>query len=397
MTRRVLVIVEVAVALVLLVSAGLLLRSLQRLFAVSPGFDSAHVLTMQVKAAGHAYDRDPNVQRFFEQVLTAVRAVPGVQDAAFTTQLPLSERSDKYGYDVPARPGQTDDGDDGSAFRYMVTPDYFQAMRIPLLRGRLLDQHDIAGGPESILINESFAKRVFPGKDPIGQRIRFGPEIGSDTRPWDVIVGVVGGVRQESLALAEPDAFYVNMGQWSWVDNTQTLVVRTAGDPAALGPAVRAAVWSVDKDQPVIRMATMESLVQRSAAQRRFALIIFEAFGLVALLLAATGIYGVLSGSVTERTREIGVRVALGASRGGILRLVLQQGMTLTGLGILIGLFGAAAATQALVTLLFGVSRLDPTTYVGVIVLLFGVSVLACWLPARRAARVDPVLALRAE
>jgi ABC-type antimicrobial peptide transport system permease subunit len=204
-------------------------------------------------------------------------------------------------------------------------------------------------------------------------------------------------VRQLSLATNEPDAFYTTYTQWDWVDSTQTIVVRARGDAASLASAVRAAIWSVDKDQPIVRVATMQSLVTTSEAQRRFALMLFEAFAFVGLMLAATGIYGVLSGSVTERTREIGVRSALGASRGSILTLIVRQGMTLTATGIAIGLLGALAASQALITLLFGVSRLDPVTYSGVIGLLLGVSLIACSLPAWRAAQVDPSITLRAE
>lgn len=399
MTRRVLVVAEVAIALVLLVSAGLLLRSLRRLFAITPGFEASHLLTMQVEASGHRYDPDVARYRFFEQALEAVRGVPGVTSAAFTSQLPLSDDFEKYGYEFASVPSDNNPNEDESAFRYAVTPDYFRTMRIPLRNGRLLDLHDIAGAPEAILISESFAKRKFPWRDPIGQRIRLGPELGEWGRnhPWDIIVGVVGDVKQASLALNQPDAFYVAMGQWSWVDSVETLVVRTAGDAAALAPSVRNAIWSVDKNQPVVRVATMDELVAKSAAQRRFALVLFEAFGIVALVLAATGIYGVLSGSVTERTREIGVRAALGASPGSILSLVLRQGLVLTGIGAAIGAAGALAATQAIVTLLFGVSRIDATTYVGVIALLVGVSTVACWLPAQRAARVDPAKTLRAE
>jgi putative ABC transport system permease protein len=190
---------------------------------------------------------------------------------------------------------------------------------------------------------------------------------------------------------------YITPTQWYFADSAMSLVVRTRGDAAALAPAIRNAIWSVDKAQPIVRVATMDSLLAASAAERRFALILFQAFALAALVLAATGIYGVLSGSVTERTREIGVRLALGASRRHILALIVRQGMTLTGLGIVLGLFGAVAASQAIVTLLFGISRLDPITYLGVIAVLVGVSVIACWLPARRAMKVDPLVALRYE
>ena len=391
--RGTLVVSEVALALVLLVSAGLLLRSLERLFAIDPGFDSSHVLTMQVQEAGHKFETDSARQRFFTQALDAVRQVPGVTAAAFTSQLPLSGDFDTYGVEFEAYPNDTSE----AGFRYAVSPGYFDAMHIPLRRGRVLDERDRAGAPVAVLISESFAKRKFPHQDPLGQRVRIGPDIGHANAPWDVIVGVVGDVKQTSLALSEPDAFYTTPAQWSWVDNVQSLVVRTRGDAAALAPAVRSAIWSVDKDQPIVRVATMENLLAASEAQRRFALILFEAFALVALLLAATGIYGVLAGSVTERMREIGIRAALGASRGNVLGLVLRQGMVLTAVGMGIGLMGAAAASQAITTLLFGISPLDLITYLGVVALLGAVSGFACGVPAWRAAQVDPSITLRAE
>jgi putative ABC transport system permease protein len=395
-TRSTLVVAEVALALVLLVGAGLLFRSLERLFAVAPGFDPSHVLTMQVEAAGRAYGTDSARIQYYARVLEAVRAVPGVDAAAFTSQLPLSGDLDAYGVLFQSIPLATQN-DYGSALRYAVTPGYLETMRIPLRRGRLLNERDATGGPEAILINESFARRVFPGRDPVGERVRFGPEIGSADRPWDVVVGVVGDVKQASLALEAPDAFYVPMSRWWWVGNVQSLVVRARGDAAALAPAVTRAVWSVNKDQPISRVATMEALVARSAAQLRFALTVFEAFALAALALAAIGIYGVLSGSVAVRTREIGIRSALGASRGSILALVARQGLKLTALGAALGLVASLLASQAVATLLFGVSRLDPVTYLAVIALLVGVSAIACAAPAWRAAAVDPSITLRTE
>jgi putative ABC transport system permease protein len=392
-TRRTLVVAEVAIALVLLVSAGLLLRSLHRLFAIDPGFDASHVLTMQVQESGHRFDDDHARARFFTQALEAVRQVPGVATAAFTSQLPLSGDFESFGVQFQSDP--LDNSEAG--LRYAVSPGYFAAIGIPLRRGRLLDEHDVAGAPQAVLLSESFAKRKFPGQDPLGQRVRVGPDIGRADRPWGTIVGVVGDVKQASLALSESDAFYTATSQWSWVDSVQSLVIRARGDAAALTPAIKNAIWSVDREQPIVRVATMDSLLATSEAERHFVLILFEAFGLVALVLAATGIYGVLSGSVTERMREIGVRVAVGATRGDILALIIGQGITLTACGVVIGLVGAMGASQALLTLLFGVSRLDPATYLGVIALLAAVSVIACGLPAWRAAQIDPATTLRAE
>jgi putative ABC transport system permease protein len=389
LTRSVLVAAEVALALVLLVSAGLLLRSLQRLFAVAPGFEASHLLTMQVQTSGHRFEKDGATYQFFAQTVEAVRRVPGVTAAAFTSQLPLSGDSDAYGVHFEHDPPEQS----YEAFRYAVSPGYCETIGIPLRRGRLLDAHDVAGAPGAVLINESLAKRKFPGKDPIGQRLQVGPRDG----PWDTIVGVVGDIRQASLALSPADAVYITAAQWRFPDNAMSLVVRARGDAAALAPAIIKAIWSVDKDQPIVRVAMMDGLLARSAAERRFALILFGVFALVALVLAAAGTYGVLAASVIERMREIGVRSALGASRGNILALVVRQGMALTGLGVVIGLSGAVAASRALVSLLFGVSRLDPLTYLGVIALLASVAAIACGVPAWRAARVDPATTLRAE
>ena len=390
--RRLLVVSEVSLALVLLCSAGLLLHSLTRLFSVDPGFDASHVLTMQLQESGHRYLHDDARARLFEQVLEAARHLPAVESAAFTSQVPLSGDYEVYGIEFESFPQQPE-----AAFRYAATPDYFRSMRIPLRKGRFLNENDRAGAPVSVLISESLAQKKFHNRDPIGQRVRMGPNMGRADYPWATIVGVVGDVKQLSLATAETDAFYTTPTQWAWVDNTQSLVARTSGDPAALATALLSAVWSTDKDIPIVRVATLANLLAQSEAQRRFALILFEVFALVALILAATGLYGVLAGGVTERTREIGVRSALGASRADILRLILRQGMALTALGIGIGLGGAAAASQALTTLLFGISRLDPTTYAGVIAVLLVISVLASWIPAWRAAHVDPAITLRAE
>jgi len=390
LTRRAFVVAEVALAMILLVSAGLLLHSMRRLLAVSPGFETFGRLSMQVQTYGRKYDDDRVCHQFFAQALDAVREVPGVTAAAFTSQLPLSGDSDVYGAKF-----ESDAPEVGYAvYRYAVTPGYFEALNIPLRRGRLLDDHDTTNTPPVMLISESLAKRRFPNQDPIGKRVHVGGRVNS---PMFTIVGVVGDVRQMSLALGDTDAVYATTTQWHWADGTLSLVIQARGDAAAFVPAIKNAIWSVDRDQPIVRVAMMDDLLAASAAERRFVLILFEAFGLVALILAATGVYGVLSGSVAERTREIGVRSALGAPRRSILTLVLRQGMTLTGIGVLIGLAGAMAASQAIGALLFDVSRVDPLTYAGVIVVLAVVSVIASGVPAWRAARIDPMVALRYE
>jgi putative ABC transport system permease protein len=394
--RRSLVVVQVALATVLLASAGLLLRSVERLLDVPTGFDASGVMALQIAASGDGPRSDEEALVLFERALEAVRAVPGAVDVALTTQLPLSGDSDVYGVAYESS-GNANPRGEGGAFRYVVTPSWFKTMRIPLVRGRLLGAEDRPGAPPAVLINESFAARRFAGRDPIGERVRMGPDITRPDRPWATIVGVVGDVKQTSLATASPDAFYMAMGQWSWVDEVQSLVVRTGGDPTSLVEPIKQAIWSVDPTLPLVRITTVADLVARSEAQRTFALTLFGAFGLAALLLAGVGVYGVVEGRVVERTREIGVRSALGASPTELAALVVRQGMTLTGIGIAIGIVASFGATQALATLLFGVAPFDPLTYAGVVALLFAVAFAACYAPAARATRIDPAITLRAD
>ncbi len=388
-TPRALVVAEVALALVLLVSSGLLFRSLTRLFAVPLGFDPRGVLTLQAQAVGRRYEAGGEVERLYERQLDAVRRVPGVVSAGFSSQLPLSGDRDQYGARFPKNPLLPEDT--FGAYRYAVSPGYLESLRIPLIRGRAIDDRDVAAAPRVAVISESLAKARFGDRSPLGQEVRIGPDIAF------TIVGVVGDVRQASLASDNPQAVYLHAAQSWFPDRPRAFVVRANGDAPALAPSVRDAIWSVDKDQPISRVAMLPDLIAASASERRFALMLFEVFAMIALVLATVGIYGVLAGSVADRTREIGVRLALGATRGEIVSLVVRQGMTLTGIGLAIGLGGAAVATRALVTLLFGVSRLDPVTYAGVVALLIAASAIACWIPAVRAARVDPAVTLRAE
>jgi putative ABC transport system permease protein len=388
--RNALVMMEVALAVVLLVGAGLLLRSLQHWFAIAPGFEPAHVLTMQVQASGRRFDAAA-AHRFFARALEAVHNVPGVSAAAFTSQLPLSGQNEQYGVslqpelDGPAEPGNP-------AYRYAVSPTYLDTLSLPLLHGRTLSNHDTADAPRVTLVSESLAKKL-PRSSPLGRRLR----LGADEGPPFEVVGVVGDVKQLSLAATDADAFYVPAEQWRFPDTARWLVVRTRGDAAALAPAVRAAIASVDKDQPVVRVSLLEALVAATAAERRFALILFEIFGAVALVLAAIGLYGLLAGTVAERSREIGIRSALGASRGAIVGMVVRQAMALTLAGVAAGVIAAVAAGRGLSTLLFGVTHLDMVTYVAVIGLLIVTAFAACLVPARRAAWLDPTTALKLE
>jgi putative ABC transport system permease protein len=348
---------------------------------------------MQVRESGNTFDSDSAARQFRQQALDRIRQLPGVVSVGFTAQLPLSGDQDIYGIEFEKANNPLGE----AAFRYAVTPGYLETMHIPLLRGRTINQNDILGGPVAILITRSLADRIFGSANPIGQRVRVGPDIGRTDRPWATIVGVVGNVRQQSLAVGQADAFYISTAQWAWGDDVHSVVVRTRGPAAQLATSVREAIWSVDRNLPIVRVATMDSILDTSEAQRHFVLVLFEAFGLAALALAAIGIYGVLSGSVAERTREIGVRAALGATRANLLALVMRQGMFTTGLGLAIGLCGALAAARALASMLFAVSWTDGPTYLSAVALLLVVSGFASFIPACRAASIDPMQALRAE
>ena len=398
-TRRLLVVAEVAMAFVLLVCAALLLRSMQRLVAVDPGFTPSHLLTMQVVTSGHRFDdaaSNPggadNRRHFFEQSLEAVRHVSGVEAAAFTSLLPLSDDPPvvgQYG-------AQFDDQDAQSGytvFRYAVSQGYCQTMGIPLIAGRLLDERDSETAPQAALISQSLARRHFGNRNPIGSRLHVGPR----NRPWYTVVGVVGDVKQTSLSIDDDDAVYLSTRQTWFPDDTLSFVIRARGDAASLVPAIKSAIWTVDRNQPIVRIMTMDRMMAISEAQRRFVMILFEAFGIVALALAAVGLYGVLSGSVAERIHEIGVRMALGATRNNILLLALRDGMQLTAFGVLLGICGALAAARVTASLLFGISALDPVSWFAMLALLATVAALACWIPAWRGSKVDPAITLRSE
>jgi putative ABC transport system permease protein len=392
-SRMALVVSEMALALLLLVSSGLLLRSMMRLFAVAPGFSPDGVLTLQVQTGGPRFATDSATWAFFDRVLAAVRDVPGVAAAAFTSQLPLSGDYDAYGIHVQSKP-RANPEEDPAAFRYAITPGYLETLHIPLLRGRSFVATDRANQPPVALISETFAHRAWPGEDPIGARIRVGDPT---TGPWRTVIGITGDVKQVSLAAEQPNAVYVPETQWQFADFAMSLVVRTRGEPTALVPALRHAIWAVDKDQPIVRVAMMDRLVAATAATRRFTLVLFEVFAAVALALAAAGIYSVLSGMVVERRQEVGVRAALGASRADILMMVVREGLGLASAGVAIGLGAAVALTRFIHGLLYGVPPIDPLTYSGVAAVLVIVAIAACWVPAWRAARLDPAEVLRAE
>jgi putative ABC transport system permease protein len=390
--RAILVMGEVALALMLLIGAGLLLRSLQRLLGVDPGFESRRLLTMEVQTTGPRYEDDDAVRAFFVRARDAIRAVPGVEQAGWTSQLPLGGNFDRYGVAIEGKV-LPNPANAPAADRYAVSPGYLEAMRIPLKRGRMLTADDARDRPAVVLVNETFAKQDWPAGDALGARV----QLGGPEAPWRTVVGVVGDVHHVSLDERQAPQIYLPEAQWLGADGAMVLAARSRGDPAAMAAAIRDAIHSVDRDLPILHAATMEAVVTNTADQRRFAFVLFQAFAVVALLLAGAGIYGVLAGNVTARTREIGIRSALGASRSGLLRLVMRQGLTLTVAGMTAGIVGALALTRFLRGLLFGVGAQDPVTFLGVVAVLVVVALAACLAPALRATRVSPLEALRDE
>ncbi len=384
--RRGLVVVEIALALTLMTGAGLLIRSVQRLLGVETGFAPGGLLTLTFQASTPAYGEDAAVHAVQQRVLEAVRAIPGARSVALASQIPLGGNFDAYlvmAQDKPlANPELAPSGQ-----RYTVSAEYLRTMGIPLRRGRLFEPADRDSAPPVALVNEELARQIWPGEDPVGKRIRV-------DEPWREVVGVVGNTHHMSLDTGAPPQFYVPLTQWR-ADNTIIVVIRTTGDIPALIRAVRAAIRGVDPALAISDVAAMEDRVTRSAGQRRFAMLLFQCFALVALLLAATGLFGVLSGRVTERRRELGIRSALGATGRRLLAMVLGEGLALAAVGLVAGLAGTLALSRLLRGLLFGVSPYDPVTMGTMAVLLLAVAAAACLAPAWRAARADPVATLK--
>jgi putative ABC transport system permease protein len=384
--RRMLIAVDVALAVVLLVSAGLMIRSVARLLGVDPGFDPDHVLTMHVSMGGRAYADNAVVVAKGDAIVARLHELPGVQAVALAGQVPLGGDGDRWSLRVE---GQPSGPDDPFAERYSVTPEYFAAMRIPLIRGRLIQESDRAGTENVMLIGERTANTLWPNADPLGQHVK----IGGEPTPWRTVVGVVGNVRHEDLAAPPTMQFYTPQAQLT--DSGLTVVIRSTGDPAILASEGRRAIRSVVPDAPVFQVAPLDQLVRRSVGPRRFVMILLELFGLAALLLTAIGVYGLIAGSVSERTREIGVRAALGATRTEILHLVIRDGLGVVCGGLLAGTAAALGTTRYLRGSLYGVSPVDPLTFAAVAGVLLAVATLAQLVPAVRATRVDPSVAVR--
>ena len=389
--RGPLIVAEVALALMPMIAAGLLIRSFTKLLAVDPGFDAQNLLTANLRLSHLRYPKDDRITAFTEQVLDRIRALPGVGSASTVNSLPITGFQGASALFIEGRPDPRSIADTPLADERVVSSDYFRTMRIPILSGRAISDQDGRESAKVAVINGSAARRYFSGVDPLGKRLK----VDSKNDSWRVIVGVAGDVHQSGLA-QDPDAeIYLPQSQEAW--SVMTIVVRGASDVQSLASAVRDQVWAIDKEQPVFNIKSMDQILAESLASRKFTLWLLGGFAGIALLLAAIGIYGVISYSVTQRTREIGIRVAIGARPADVFWLVVGQGMLLSLVGIAIGLAGALALSRVMSSLLFGIGATDVSTLVVSTMMVFVVGVLASYIPARRAVRVDPMVALRYE
>jgi putative ABC transport system permease protein len=394
-TRNAFVVAQLGLALVLLTGSGLLIRSFIRLTGVAPGFDTGHLLTFKVSLPGAKYGPDPLCLAFFQQLLARISAVPGVRSASMESFPPLTGLGAATGVHLLSQPSLPLSELPVANVR-VVGPDYFSTMNIPLLSGRLFNAQELAAEKHVAIINQAFAEKYLHGVNPLGQKAAvFMKSLSeSELKPSDII-GVVGDVHQMGLDVAPEPTVY-----WPYpelVMTGMTILVRTASDPLSIASPARAALQQLDPELPLASVATMDQLLADSLSRSRFTMLLLGIFAAVALVLAAVGIYGLIAYSVTQRTQELGIRIALGAQRRDVLRLVLRQGTRLTLLGVAIGVLAALSLSRLLGTLLFGVSATDPFTFAGVAGLLAFVALLACFIPARRATRVDPIIALRYE
>jgi len=387
--RGVFVVVQLALSIVLLVGAGLLTRTLVKLQHVDLGFDPSNLLTLEFRLPATKYSKPRQISDFFTRAIAEIRAVPGVRSAALVRAVPLSGNSDARAYTV-AGGTKPETGEAPILQLNTVSPDYFRTIGLPLVAGRDVNEHDDADAPPVVVVNETLARREWPTGSALGQRIRF-----VDSDRWLTVVGVARDAKHFGPADQPTPQAYVPYTQMPQIFTS--VVVRANRDAIALGPLVREAIWRVDRDQPVWKIRMMDSLVANALGSKRVLLALVGVFASVALVLAGVGIFGVMSFAVAQRTHEVGVRMALGASGGEVLRLIVGQGLRLTLVALLLGLAAAAGATRLMASQLFGVTSSDPVTFAAVPVVLCAVAALACYLPARRASRLDPLTALRRE
>jgi putative ABC transport system permease protein len=383
------VVAQISLALVLLIGTGLMVKSFVRLLEVNPGFRTDHILTMELMLPGVKYKQDQQTVAFYQQLIERVRAVPGVDSAGAVSLLPLAGSNETWGIFIEGRPAPPP-GEINEVNYRVIVPGYFQTLGISLVEGRGISDDDVAAAPRVILLNQAAVDRFFPGQDPVGAHVRFHDVPSTD--PWITVVGVVANVHNELSGNPKPE-IYVPEAQAA--EREMVLTIRTAAPPLSVASAVRSQIAALDKDQPVSHIATFDEVRSESVFTSRVSALLLGIFAALALLLAGIGVYGVISYAVGQRMREIGIRVALGAQRSNVLTLVVSQGLRLVGLGITIGLIGAVALTRLMTSLLFNVQATDPATFLGITALLVAVSLLACFVPARRAMQVDPITALR--
>ena len=396
-TGKVLVVAEVALTLVLLIGAGLLVKSFWRLMGVDPGFNPQNLLAMQI-SVNAGQDEGTRVANFLDQLQQRVKQLPGVESVAISNGLPF-ESANQPAFIIEGQ-APPEPGHEPNAILYITSNDYLQTLGITLLRGRTFSAHDTPSTTPVVLIDEVFARQYFGAEDPLGKRLRqTGPN--QESRE---IVGIVRHVEQsnlEGLSAARGEVYtafsQIPVARLPRYVRRVNLLARTTVEPLSLAQAVRGQVAALDKDQPVFNVRTMEQALGRSVAARRFSMILLSAFAALALVLAAVGIYGVISYSVAQRTREVGIRMALGAQTTDVLKLVVRDGLKLVVIGVVLGLVGAVMLTRLMSTLLFGVTPTDIVTYTTVALTLIAVALFACYLPARRATKVDPLVALRFE
>ncbi len=393
--RRMLLVTQVALAVVLVVSAGLLIRSFRRLLNVDVGFATNNLLTMRMVLPNPKYRKPEARSAFYDEVLRRVGEIPHVESAGMISFLPLSFSGMNFSFSVEGQPQPSDNNLPLAVYR-VVSPDYFRTIGIPLDRGRTFGVHDDSQAPPVVVINRRLATQFWPGSDPVGRRLKVGPA--DSPNPWATVVGIVGNSRQSGLYGDPTLELYVPYKQERrGFTAPRDLIVRTKGDPSSIAAAVRAAVWDVDKDQPVSNVRTMNQVVSETVSRERFQTVLLTLFGGLAVCLACIGLYGLISYAVANRTYEIGLRVALGAQSWDVLTLIVKQGVVLTFIGIAVGLSAAFAVTRFLAGMLFEISPTDPLTFFSAAALLLLVAVVACYVPARRATKVDPLVALRYE
>jgi len=395
--RGFLTVSEIALSMVLLIGAGLLTRTFVGLLNVKPGFETENILSAKVTLPKYSYADSRQQADFYTRLLEAIATLPGVKAAGAVNDLPLGAGRDSDEFTIKPRGAKDVSSSTGSCQDRLISPDYFRVMNIPLIKGRTFTKADASSAPPVVIISQSFARRFFPNEDPLGRHITFADPAAA---PWPTIVGVVGDVRDLALD-ADPDIeIYAPYQQNVLPYNPlpyMSLVVRTVGDPSSLTSGVLAEIHELDKNLPLPETEPMTAVYSASISARRFNTLLLSIFAGIATILAAIGIYGVISYLVTRRTHEIGVRLALGAEARNILALIVGRGLLLAIFGVVIGLAGALAVTRVLAKMLFGVTTTDPTTFVGVSALLIGIVLVACYVPARRAMRVDPMIALRYE